>query len=50
MWQDIAAVEGTVPQLQKVGDELATNFGPRSVSVARALSTREVFIARVGRV
>jgi hypothetical protein len=48
LWQDIAAVEVTLSQLQKVGDELAATVGRRSFSTARACSTRrEVSIARV---
>jgi len=47
LWQDIAAVEVTLSQLQKVGDELAANTGHRSFSIARALSPREASIARV---
>jgi DNA-directed RNA polymerase omega subunit len=41
LWQDIGAVEGTLPYMQKVGDELAANSGHRSFSIARAFSTPE---------
>ena len=36
LWQDIAAVEDALSQLQKVGDELAAAAGYRSFSTARA--------------
>lgn len=46
LWQDIVAVEATLSQLQKVGDELATTTGPRDFSVASAFSAREVYLTR----
>jgi len=47
LWQDIAAVETTLPYMQKVGDELAATIGHRSFSPARAFSAFEVSIAQV---
>ena len=46
MWQDIAAVEDTLSSLQKVGDELAANFGDRSFSYPGIVSAREISIVR----
>jgi hypothetical protein len=45
LWQDITALENTLPQLQKVGDELAATAGHRSHSIARAISPRKISIA-----
>ena len=46
LWQDIVAVEATLSQLQKVGDELAATTGPRSFSVTSAFSAREVYLTQ----
>jgi DNA-directed RNA polymerase omega subunit len=40
-------MEDTLPQLQKVGDELAASSGHRRFNFTRAFSFREVPIARV---
>lgn len=47
LWQDTAAVENTLPELQKVGYELATDSGHRSGGIARALYSREVSVTEV---
>jgi len=47
LWPDITSLAGKLPQLQKVGNELAANPGYRSSSTANPFSTREVFIARM---
>lgn len=46
LWQDIVAVEATLSQLQKVGNELAATTGSRGFSVASAFSAREVYLTR----
>ena len=42
LWQDIVAVEDTLSQLQKVGDELAANSGHRSLNSAHGFSLPEI--------
>jgi hypothetical protein len=44
LWTDIGVMETSLPQLQKVGDELSATAGYRSFSSARALSFVEVFM------
>ncbi len=45
LWQDIAALENTLPELQKVGDELAATAGHRGHSIAGVIPPRKVSIA-----
>ena len=46
MRSHIGAVEGSLSELQKVGDELAANPGHRSNSSARIFYRRQASIAR----
>jgi len=45
LWQDIAALENKLPELQKVGDELAATARDRGHSITSAISPRKVSIA-----
>jgi hypothetical protein len=45
VWPDIGIVEGSLSELQKVGDELAATSGHRSFSGARIVCRRQVSIA-----
>lgn len=47
LWPDIAAVEITLPCLQKVGDELAATAGNSGCPAARAFPGFQVPLARV---
>jgi len=50
LWQGIAAVEHTLSQLQKVGDELAATVWPSQFSITRACSnSSESFYSSSGR-
>jgi len=46
MRPNISTVEVSLSELQKVGDELAANFGHRSNSSTRIFYRRQVSIAR----
>ena len=46
LWQDIGAVEDSMPQLQKVGAELAATSGRRGHRIAYALCPLEVSLDR----
>jgi hypothetical protein len=44
---DIETVEDKLPQLQKVGDELAANFGDRSDCIASTLLPGEAAVTEM---
>jgi hypothetical protein len=44
LWKNIGFMEVSLPQLQKVGDELSATPGDRRFNRARALSIGEVFM------
>lgn len=48
LWQDIAVVEDTLFQLQKVGDELAATAGHRCFSAAGAFPAGEIYLEGCG--
>jgi hypothetical protein len=49
LWKNIGAMEVSLPQLQKVRDELSATPGYGSFSIARALSSVEVFMIQRSR-
>jgi hypothetical protein len=44
LWKDTGTVEDTLPQLQKVGDELAANSGHCSLNSAHGFSRPETSV------
>jgi len=44
LWQDLAFVENTLPELQKVGHELAADSGHSSCGVAGTLHPVEISV------
>jgi len=47
LWKNIGTVEDTLPQLQKVGDELAANSGYRSFDRAHGFSIPEISVTEM---